>query len=154
MNRTTDLLMSIRRTVKLYESMLKTVCERYQLSAIETDIISFLYNNPTKDTAGDIVELRMLSKGNVSQAVESLIQKGFIRRVHDTKDRRRIHLFLLPEASPVTQSIEQVRSRFQEKAFYGFSEQERELYAALTNRIMQNVSPTQAQAKDSSPQKQ
>ena len=30
---------------------------------VEAQVVSFLHNNPTKDTAGDIVELRMLSKG-------------------------------------------------------------------------------------------
>ena len=92
MHRTNILLANIRRIVKLYDSMLKPVCERYTLALIEATIISFLYNNPGRDTAADIVEYRMLSKGNVSQAVESLIQKGLLQRCQDTRDRRRIHL--------------------------------------------------------------
>ena len=43
-----------------------------RLTITEGKVISFLYNNPGKDTAADITELRMLSKGNVSQAVESI----------------------------------------------------------------------------------
>lgn len=62
---TTDFLTMIRRIIKLHEGMLKEVCEHYQLALIEANIISFLYNNPGRDTAGDIVELRMLAKGNV-----------------------------------------------------------------------------------------
>ena len=42
--------------------MLKEICGAYHLTMIEANIISFLYNNPGKDTAGDIVELRMLSR--------------------------------------------------------------------------------------------
>ena len=83
MNRTTDLLLCIRKIVKLYDSMLKPVCDHYRLTLIEANIISFLQNNPGKDTAGDIAELRMLSKGNVSQAVESLIQKALLQRQQD-----------------------------------------------------------------------
>ena len=45
---------------------------------MEIKIISFLYNNPEKDTAADIAELRMLPKRNISKAVESLIKKGFL----------------------------------------------------------------------------
>ena len=66
MAQTTDFLMYFRRIIKLHESMLKEICETYQLTMIEANIISFLYNNPGRDTARDIVELRMLSKGNVS----------------------------------------------------------------------------------------
>ena len=83
MAQTTDFLMYFRRIIKLHESMLKEICETYQLTMIEANIISFLYNNPGRDTARDIVELRMLSKGNVSQAVESLIQKGMLKRIPD-----------------------------------------------------------------------
>jgi len=69
----TDFLAHIRLTMKLQEQMLKNICETWQLTITEGKVISFLYNNPGKDTAADITELRMLSKGNVSQAVESLI---------------------------------------------------------------------------------
>ena len=60
----TDLLVLMQRIGKMHEQMLKELCRQYDLSLIEAKIIAFLHNNPTKDTAGDIVELRMLSKGN------------------------------------------------------------------------------------------
>ena len=50
---------------------------------MEATIITFLRNNPNVDTAADIAELRMLSKGQVSQAVESLVRKGLVRRQPD-----------------------------------------------------------------------
>ena len=71
MGRPTDFMTNTRRIIKLYESMLRTICEQYQLTLIEATILSFLYNNPGIDTAADIAELRMLSKGNVSLAVRA-----------------------------------------------------------------------------------
>ena len=109
MARTTDFLVTIRRIIKLYDNMLKGVCQQYQLSLIEANIISFLYNNPGKDTAGDIVELRMLAKGNVSQAVEALIRKSLLQRRQDNADRRKIHLSLLPAADPITRDMDTIR---------------------------------------------
>ena len=76
MSKTTELFMGIRSLFRLYDKMLKKVCTEHDLTVIEADVISFLQNNPSKDTAADIVELRMLSKGAVSKAVESLIQKS------------------------------------------------------------------------------
>ena len=73
---TTDFLMTVQGMAKLHDDMIKMICGKYQLTLIEGKIISFLHNNPGKDTAGDIVELRKLSKGNVSLAVESLIGKN------------------------------------------------------------------------------
>ena len=62
MSTSTELFMGIRSLFRLYDKMLKTVCTEHNLTIIEADVISFLQNNPEKDTAADIVELRMLSR--------------------------------------------------------------------------------------------
>ena len=98
----TYLLELMQRIGKMHEQMLKELCRQYDLSLIEAKIIAFLHNNPTKDTAGDIAELRMLSKGNVSQAVDLLCQKGFLSKTADQTDRRKTHLSLLPSCENVT----------------------------------------------------
>lgn len=139
MARITDFLMNLRRIMKLHETLLKDICEKYGLTLIEANIISFLYSNPGWDTARDIVELRMLSKGNVSQAVELLIQKSLLKRTPDQADRRIIHLTLLPDAAPITKAIEDSRSQFQKELFSGFTEEERRLYHQLNGRIIENT---------------
>ena len=136
---TNTLLSNIRRVIKLYDNMLKPVCDRYNLVPIETTIISFLYNNPGKDTAADIVELRMLAKSNVSQAVENLIQKSLLQRRQDTDDRRRIHLSLTSETKPITDDIEAVREIFRDQIFKGFTEEELKQFARFNERIAANA---------------
>ena len=139
MRQTNTLLVNIRRIIKLYDNMLKPVCDRYGLVPIEATIISFLYNNPGKDTAADIVELRMLAKSNVSQAVESLIQKSLLQRQQDTADRRRIHLLLTPEAAPITADIETVRESFRKQIFQGFTDEDQKQFAQFNERIAENT---------------
>lgn len=139
MRNTTNFLTNFRRTIKLYDTMLKEICGAYHLTMIEANIISFLYNNPGKDTAGDIVELRMLSKGNVSTAVEALIQKHLIEREQDKTDRRRIHLYLLPAAEPITNWISEIREQFSEEILFGFSEEERKQFEVLNDRLWENT---------------
>lgn len=102
MSYATEWLMSFRYIIKGQDALIKEICDSFKLTRIEGTIIVFLYNNPGKNTAGDIVELRMLSKGNVSQAVESLIQKSFLARKQDAEDRRKIHLSLLGRSMPVS----------------------------------------------------
>ena len=76
MGRTTELFIGLRNLFRLYDKMLKRVCTEHELTLAEAEIISFLRNNPEKNTAADIVELRMISKGAVSKGVEALIQKS------------------------------------------------------------------------------
>lgn len=138
MSQTTNWLLVLRRVIKLYERMIRKVCAPHGLTSVEADIVCFLQNNPGKDTAGDIVEYRMLSKGNVSQGVESLIQKSLLQRTQDQEDRRKIHLHLLPAAQPIVHEIKQARQEFVRTVLQGFSEEERWQYVQMNLRIAEN----------------
>ncbi|WP_072523857.1 MarR family winged helix-turn-helix transcriptional regulator [Clostridium sp. Marseille-P3244] len=135
----TELWMGLRSLIRLYDKMLKKVCTEHDLTVIEADVISFLRNNPGKDTAVDIVELRRLSKGAVSKAVESLIQKSLLERIPDTVDRRRIHLKLKPEAGPVTEMIDDVKEEFLNTVLNGFSKEELQAHTRFFQRLFDNT---------------
>ena len=135
----TDFLFNISRIVKLHESMLKSVCEEYNLTLIEAKVISFLHNNPGKDTAADIAELRMLQKSNVSQAVEILFQKSMISREQDKSDRRKIHLSLTPNSAPIVRSIDDLWEKFKKEIFMGISDEELESFENVNNKMQKNI---------------
>ena len=135
----TDFLFNISRIVKLHESMLKSVCEEYNLTLIEAKVISFLHNNPGKDTAADIAELRMLQKSNVSQAVEILFQKSMISREQDKSDRRKIHLSLTPNSAPIVRSIDDLWEKFKKEIFMGISHEELESFENVNNKMQKNI---------------
>lgn len=134
-----NVLLNMRQMIKLYDSFLDEIRKKYHLTQIEVTIISFLYNNPSKDTAKDISALRMLPKGNVSQGVESLIQKHFLTRSPDRTDRRIIHLSLLEEAQPLITEIEDAKIHFRNILFDGFTQEEITLFEALNDRMINNV---------------
>ena len=139
MSHTTELFMGMRSLFRLYDKMLKRVCTEYDLTVIEGDIIIFLQDNPGKDTRVDIVELRKLSKGAVSQGVDALIRKGLLERIPDTKDRRRIHLKLNRQAEPVMESINEVRQDFLNIVLEGFTKEELKMYDQFFDRLFHNI---------------
>lgn len=139
MKRTTELFTGLRSLFRLYDKLLKKVCMEHNLTVIEADIISFLQNNPGKDTAADIVELRMLSKGAVSKGVDSLIQKSLLERIPDTEDRRKIHLKLMPQAGPVTATVDVVRNEFLETVLEGFTKEELEMQDRFMRKLFDNT---------------
>ena len=106
---------------------------------IEITIIGFLYNNPGKNTAAEIVELRMLPKGNVSQGVELLVKKGFLRRNTDRTDRRKVHLSLEETAIPLCNEIEKVNQSFKEQLLQGLTQQEKKAYEKINRQLMKNI---------------
>lgn len=139
MYRFSEFWMGIRSIVRLYEKMMKSVCSTYQLSMVEVDIIAFLKNHPQKDTAADIVELRMLSKAAVSKGVDLLIRKSFLERETDHNDRRKVHLKLTKKAEPVMKDIQRTQQNFTDLLFRDFSEEDYEMYYEFRERILMNV---------------
>ena len=134
-----DLLRSIRYISKAYDGVLKKICAVYGLTLLEVKVVSFLHNNYEMNTAGDIAEYRLLSKGNVSQAVESLIRKGLMERAPDADDRRKIHLYLLPAAKEVTDRIDQEWQAFDDQLFCNFAIEEIEWFDRFKEKLLHNA---------------
>ena len=109
--------------MKLQEKYLESIRIDYKLSRIEVIIITFLHNNPVHDTARDIVEFRMLQRGNVSTAIDSLADKGYLTRHPDTNDKR----------------IEKKQDELISCIFEGFSDDEKKNFASYNKRLYDNV---------------
>lgn len=139
MSQITGMLLLHRRIQKLYDRSMDDIRKNFSLSRIEIIIISFLHNNPGLDTAGDIVDYRMLSKGNVSQSVEALIQKGYLKRSADKEDRRRIHLSLTEQTSEIIRQIDDIKNLFYQNLTAGLTPEETQQYEMITEKLTQNV---------------
>lgn len=134
-----ELLDRMRCIVKLYDRLSARVCEKCRINRTEMDVLAYLNNHPKSDTARDIVEIRMLPKANVSLAVESLIQKGYLQRRSDERDRRRVHLTITPAAQETVRAIEKMQNYEQEVRLRGFSEEEKIRYREIMRRIYKNA---------------
>ena len=131
----TRYLLVATRFKRGYEAACQPVCRQYGLLQIDFDVLAFLHNNPGFDTARDIVELRMLQKGNVSAAVERLIRAGLLSRHPDPADRRLIHLRLEPAAAPVLAEITAAQQEFGRRLLACLTPEERETYRRLTDKL-------------------
>ncbi len=133
------MLGTLRSIVKLYEQCAQPLRSEFSLTQTEYDIICFLHNNPDLDTASDIVELRLLPKANVSQAVDALCSRGLVSRRQDAADRRRVRLSLSDAAQEIAAGINTARDRFLAQLFSGFSQAELAEYCRLNGRIGENA---------------
>lgn len=127
---------------RLYEKQFEEICQRYQITQNEVDIIAFLANNPGFDTAKDIVEMRMIAKSYISKSVEKLIKKGFLVRISDKEDRRMIHLQLTEKANPVIDSARLKQKEFIEILFAGMDADEIKTFESLLDKIFDNANKT------------
>ena len=125
------LLEHIFMSKELYQSILKPVCDKYDLTGTELIILLFLDDNPPYDTATDIVEKRRLTKSSISMAVRNLEEKGFVVGEYVGRNRRSIHLKLQKSARPVICDGRAAQD--------GFSEEEKERLKTYFSRVNANI---------------
>ena len=130
-----------------YHEYRKAVMERYSMTAIEVDVMLFLANNPSFDTASDIVRARKISKSHVSLAVKGLMQRGYLAGIPDEADRKKIRLIPQAAAEEMILYGQQLQQQFGESLFEDFSEEEREIYIKLSERMLENVRKKQTERK-------
>ena len=135
----TEALENLQSISRLYEKTQSRVAARNGLTCQEADVLAFLFFNPTRNTARDIVILRRLPKATVSVAVDSLLEKGLVTRKANLTDRRVVRLAPTNAAESVIASIKEGRERVMELLFQGFSAGEKELYAEMNSKIGKNA---------------
>lgn len=101
----TTFLTAMKSIVRLQTSEYKRIGAEYGLTAIDVSILVFLSNNPTKKRAADIVDLKGLSKGNVSMSIDNLSRKGFLRILPDINDKRYKNLELTDSSKKITDEV-------------------------------------------------
>lgn len=130
---------NMRYIKKLFDSILKSVCDKYNLGRPELDIIAFLHTNNDMDVASDIVEHCGLSKANISQAVDRLIQKNLIVCETDSYDRRKHHLYLTENTAELVEDIEDALVFYRNILIGGLTDKELSVYTDISRRMCENA---------------
>ncbi len=134
--RLTRFLQSFRR---FYTGRFAELAARSGLSMREIDVLLFLANHPGQDTARDAVELRGLSKSQVSQAVEVLTRGGFLERRPDSRDRRVVHLAVTDAGGPLAKEAQVIQSDCGGALLEALTEEEAVCFWRLLEKLMERA---------------
>ena len=122
-----------------YEMLTRKVCEKYQLTQMEYDILIFLHNNPRHNTAAEIVKIRKSTKSHVSSSLKSLESRGLVERVQSTDNKKHIEIVLLEKAVPIIEDGIKVQKEFAKTLLQGLSEEEKRICVEVFNKICKNA---------------
>ena len=115
------------------------VCKEYHLSGSEMTVLLFLYNNPEKNTATDIIKFSRMAKANISKAVEHLIRRNLLVRTRDVHDRRVVHLCLTETALCMMPDLLGAAELYLRGIFADFTPEEMREYADFNTRMAANA---------------
>lgn len=99
---------------KAHGHFMEPVCEKYQLTQNELNIIMLLSEENAPDRAADIVLYYGMTKSHVSVSVSHLVQLGFLEKKADPENRRADHLQLTPSAQSIVQDGNTAFAQFED----------------------------------------
>lgn len=122
-----------------YEMLSRKVCEKYQLTQMEYDILIFLHNNPRHNTAAEIVKIRKSTKSHVSSSLKNLESRDLVKRVQSTDNKKHIEIVLLETAIPIIEDGIKVQKEFAKTVLQGLTQEERRICTEVFNKICKNA---------------
>lgn len=123
----------------LYAKCIGPVCTRHDLTRMELDILLFLANNPRFDTATDIIEIRYLSKSQVSASVKSLEKSGYLRKSYMDDNRKTAHLAICEAAFSIIEDGRRAQERFLDIMLQGFTQEQLDNIREYNARMLENI---------------
>lgn len=87
----------------------------------------------------ELAGLGYYDKGTVTRAVQQLLDKGYIIKEMDAKDRRLCHLYTTPKALPQLEEIYTVRNRWNEILMDGLTAEEKEQAEKILGKMAENA---------------
>ena len=103
------------------------------------DILLFLANNPCFDTATDIIEVRYLSKSQVSSSIKLLEQCGYLRKEYMECNRKTAHLRICEGTMDIIRDGQTAQEKFISIMLDGFSQEEIDSMKQYNDQILRNI---------------
>lgn len=123
----------------LYAKCVGGVCGKHDITRIELDILLFLANNRMYDTATDIVEVRYLSKSQVSAAISRMEACGYLRKEYARDNRKTAHLRICDAAAQIVADGQAAQKRFFSIMLQGMTQEEMDGMKRCMDYIFKNI---------------
>ena len=109
------------------------------LSSAEGNILLHMLMSPENRYQEQLVTQLDISKGAVSRAVDSLVDKGYLHREKASHDKRFTQLHLSDKAQALSTEIEKIYTGLYMRAIENISENEFKTLISILNRVSKNL---------------
>lgn len=113
--------------------------KQYDMKRAEFEVIYYLSICMQEDSLVNISEFLNANKGHISATIFGLNEKGYIRSVHDTIDRRYMHFSLTDKGRAVAADIQRVWKEIKQELYDGLSDEEIDSFQQTFLKICKNI---------------
>ena len=109
-----------------------------QFNGAQGRILHILWNEDDIPIS-ELARLTGLAKTTLTSMLDRLEQSGHVRRIFDTRDRRRINIKLTDTAIAMREQYDQVSEVMNDLFYEGFTEAEVQVFEQYLQRILTNL---------------
>ena len=99
----------------------------------------FIQGDPYQLSPGDIATVTFMSSGGVSKALEELERVGYVQRIPDSKDRRRVMVRLTGAGLELIEQVQPEIAALQREVVDALSEEEIDTLNRLLRKLLLSV---------------
>lgn len=140
----TETAMNLVFTAELLVKRVSKVVQPFGLSPASGLVLSRLADSPTPLAPNEIASQLIITRATVTGLIDSLEQRGYVRRVPHPSDRRMLNVEILPEGVKVAARFRRAVHR-QEKIWFDA------LSAAEQQRLVKSLHRLQTTLRESEP---
>ena len=132
------------------DQRMSNALEAMDLTAAQGHVMGYLIHRKEPACPKDVEEAFQMSHPTVSGILSRMEQKGFLELLPDPSDRRCKRIHILPKGMECHERMHQVILENEERLVQGFTQQEREQFANLLKRAIDNMghTPCHIQSKE------
>ncbi|MEE1313437.1 MAG: MarR family winged helix-turn-helix transcriptional regulator [Lachnospiraceae bacterium] len=135
-----EILINGAQMRKLYEKQAEPLRRQYQLRKIDMELLYYLSKAGREhNTAKDLNQLKLFTKGHISQSISRMRQQNLVKVLQDKEDRRYGHIILTEAAKELVAEIEKLHVRIQEIVFQGITREEINSLIEIAIKMNKNI---------------
>ena len=139
MDRKLEMMLKGNAFCNMVESFHADMRKRYGLKKNEVEVLFFLGNCGEFNTPSQVASMTQMTRGHVSQAIDTLLDRELITGEQDEKDRRSVHYFVTDRAMVIVRELAKGRDEMEERLFEGVSAEDRSTLEKVFERIGTNM---------------
>lgn len=130
------------------DQIMSAAVTRMDLTPVQSRVMGYLAHRREPACAKDVEEEFQLSHPTVSGILSRLEKKGFIEFRSDPADRRCKRIYVLEKGNEHIDQIRHVIHENEERIVAGFSEEEKQQFAAFLERAIRNMGGSPCHQKE------
>ena len=134
-----ELLYFSKKVRDNYDKKIEDIALEIGLSKPEADLLLFLSNNPSYNTARDAVIYRGFSKAYVSKALNSLYKKNYISFKQDVVDKRYQHIFIKDAIENKVRILKNTQEEIISEYTKNITDEEKKNFCLIINKMIKNM---------------